>query len=266
MDPIRVVINGVSGKMGQETLRAVCADGAVQPVGGVSRKAEGASLRLPDGSGSIPTGADLDTIVAQTKPDVIVDFTVAAGVRQAAQVAARRRAHLVTGTTGLSQADYAEFDRLAREAKTGTIVAPNFAVGAVLLMYLAKLAARHFDHAEIIELHHDRKLDAPSGTALATARMMAEARGADFKENVPEKVTLDHTRGGSFEGISIHSVRLPGLMAHQEVILGAAGQTLTLRHDAISRECYMPGVLLALKKVGQTQGLTLGMERLMGLE
>jgi 4-hydroxy-tetrahydrodipicolinate reductase len=266
MAPIRVVINGVSGKMGVETLKALSTDKDVQPVGGVARKAQGDALSLPDGSGAIPYGTDLDSVVERTKPDVIVDFTAAAGAREAAKVAAERRVHFVTGTTGLSPADLAEIDRRAREANVGAIVAANFAVGAVFLMHLAKLAARHFEHAEIIEMHHDRKLDAPSGTALATARMMAEARDKGFTENVPEKVTLDHTRGGSFAGISIHSVRLPGLMAHQEVILGAAGQTLTLRHDAISRECYMPGVLLAVKKVGQTQGLTVGMERLMGLE
>jgi len=144
-------------------------------------------------------------------------------------------------------------------------VAPNFAIGAVLLMYFASIAARYFDHAEIIELHHDKKADAPSGTALATARLMRQAHGSDLVAAPTSKVTLPGTRGGELGGIHVHSVRLPGLMAHQEVIFGGLGQTMTLRHDSLSRESFVPGVLLAVKEVVKRQGLVYGLEALLNL-
>jgi len=144
------------------------------------------------------------------------------------------------------------------------VVAPNFALGAVLMMHFAKIASRYMDYAEIIELHHHLKLDSPSGTALSTAKAMAQARGRPFsRPSEPEPPAP--SRGEPVEGITIHSVRLPGLMAHQEVILGAPGQTLSLRHDTISRECFMPGVILAIKEVVKRQGLTYGLDTLLNL-
>jgi 4-hydroxy-tetrahydrodipicolinate reductase len=143
-------------------------------------------------------------------------------------------------------------------------VAPNFALGAVLMMHLSRLAAKYFDYAEIIELHHHLKADAPSGTALSTARMMAEARGKPF--DVPEQKQAASSRGAQVEGVAIHSVRLPGLLAHQEVILGGPGQTLRIRHDTISRECFVPGVIIAIKKVIGHKGLIYGLDALLGLE
>jgi len=146
----------------------------------------------------------------------------------------------------------------------GVVVAPNFALGAVLMMHLAKIAGKYLDHAEIIELHHDRKTDAPSGTALSTAKAMAQARGKPF--STPEAGKTSDSRGGQVEGVTIHSVRLPGLMAHQEVMLGGPGQTLSIRHDTISRECYMPGIMLAIREVGKRKGLVYGLDNLLGLE
>ncbi len=197
---------------------------------------------------------------------MVVDFTAAEAALRAARAAAAHHVPFVTGTTGIPPEGLREMEELARHAGIGMIAAPNFALGAVLLIYLARRAAPHFDYAEIIELHHEGKLDAPSGTSLATARAMAAARGRPFDQVPTEKETLPGTRGGAEGGVPIHSVRLPGLMAHQEVILGMAGQTLTLRHDAISRVCYMSGVVMAVRAVGRLQGLTVGMESLLGLE
>ena len=173
--------------------------------------------------------------------------------------------NLVIGTTGLSPEDVAEIERLCGQGNVGAVVAPNFSLGAVLMIHMAKLAARYFEYAEVIEMHHAGKADAPSGTALATARAMVEARGQPFNYPAVEKEGLAHARGGQFEGVGIHSVRLPGLLAHQEVILGAPGQTLTIRHDSISRESFMPGVIVAIKRVVGVKGLVYGLETLLGL-
>jgi 4-hydroxy-tetrahydrodipicolinate reductase len=181
----------------------------------------------------------------------------------AARLAAERGVNLVIGTTGLTAEDINEIDRLTNARKVGAVVAPNFALGAVLMIHLAKIAARYFDYADIIELHHHLKIDAPSGTALATARAMATARGKPFSS--PDQGKPKPSRGETVDGTAIHSVRLPGLMAHQEVTLGTAGQTLSIRHDTISRECYMPGVILAIKEVVKRQGLIHGLDTLLGL-
>jgi len=181
----------------------------------------------------------------------------------AVRLSAERGVNLVTGTSGLAADDIKEIDRLAKAKGVGVAVVPNFALGAVLMTHLAKIAGKYFDFAEIIELHHHLKADAPSGTALATARAMAKAKGKPF--STPEgKATAG--RGEQVEGISIHSVRLPGLLAHQEVLLGGAGQTLKIRHDTIGRECYMPGVMLAIRGVVKRKGLVYGLETLLGLE
>jgi 4-hydroxy-tetrahydrodipicolinate reductase len=179
--------------------------------------------------------------------------------------ATARKAHLVIGTTGLSEKQLDEIDRVARANGVGAIVAPNFALGAVLMVHLARIAARFFDYAEIIELHHEQKVDSPSGTALSTAKAIAEARGRPFLHPKVQKETLAGCRGGESGGIAVHSVRLPGLLAHQEVLFGAAGQTLTIRHDTINRECFVPGVILAIKRVSEHTGLVLGLDQLLGL-
>jgi 4-hydroxy-tetrahydrodipicolinate reductase len=198
-------------------------------------------------------------------PDVVVDFTVADAGMSSARLALKNGANLVMGTTGLTDADLAEIDEIALKYNKGAVVAANFAIGAVILMHLAKIAAKYLDNAEIIELHHDKKLDAPSGTALATARGMLKARGKPFTFPKTEKETLKGTRGGEMEGIAIHSVRLPGLVASQEVIFGALGQTLSIRHDTISRESFMPGVILAVKEVVKRHGLVHGLDALLNL-
>jgi len=263
--PIKVVVHGARGRMGWETLTALCRDSRFELVGAVDLGVSEPLLRLPDGVVSIPFGADLDSILEATCPDVLVDFSIAEASMAAVRTATRRKVHLVIGTTGFSSDNLVEIDALAQAGGVGVIVAPNFALGAVVMIHLAKIAARFFDYAEIIEMHHEQKVDAPSGTSLSTARAMLDARGKPFLCPGVQKESLGNTRGGEVDGISIHSVRLPGLSAHQEVILGAPGQTLTVRHDTINRECYMPGVLLAIRKVVESRGLTYGLDALLGL-
>ncbi|MBE0480682.1 MAG: 4-hydroxy-tetrahydrodipicolinate reductase, partial [Dehalococcoidia bacterium] len=216
----KVLVHGALGKMGQEVLRAVSRDPDLTPIAAVDIKAQSNSLLLPDGSRSIPLSAEVGTCIEAHRPDVLVDFTNAAGSLPALRVAIRHGVAVVSGTTGFSEDALDEIRRLCREHQVGAIIAPNFALAAVLMMHLSRTAAPFFDHADIIELHHEQKLDAPSGTAIATAKDMARARGNKFiypaagSENVPA------SRGGQIDGIAIHSVRLPGMLAHQEVIFG----------------------------------------------
>ncbi len=264
--PIRVVVHGALGKVGREVVSAAGRDPDLQPVGAVDARADADALPLPGGPGSIPLSRDLESILTRTGPAVIVDFTNAAASLDMVRLAVRHRVNLVIGSTGFSPEDLEEIDRLARENGVGAVVASNFALGAVMMVHLARIAARYFDNVEIIELHHDQKLDAPSGTAVSTARAIARARGRAFVYPRAQKETVAGARGAEAEGVALHSVRLPGLMAHQEVIFGAPGQTLIIRHDTINRECYMPGVITAVKKVVGLAGLTVGLERLLGLE
>ena len=261
---IKVVVHGAAGRMGSEVLGALCSDGELEAVGAVDLRATQDCLLLPDG-GHVPFSPNLEEILACTSPDVMVDFTIREATMPAVRLAAKHGVNLVIGTTGLSAEDIAEIERLCSEGDVGAVVAPNFSLGAGLMINMAKVAARYFDYAEVIEKHHEGKADAPSGTALATARAMVEARGKPFRYPALEKESLAGTRGGQIDGVSVHSVRLPGLLAHQEVILGAPGQTLTIRHDTISRESFMPGVVMAIKHVVKVKGLSYGLESLLGL-
>ncbi len=246
-------------------MRALSLDPELRAVGAVDLRADRDHLPLPDGSGEIPLSKDLESILSSMHPDVLVDFTNAEATMSAVPIAARRGVNLVVGTTGLTAENIKEIGRLCQENGVGAVVAPNFALGAVLMAHLAGIAARFFDYAEILEMHHEGKADAPSGTAIQTARAMLGARGKPFEKAEVKNETLAGTRGGEVEGIAIHSMRMPGLLAHQEVIFGGEGQTLKIRHDTIGRECYMPGVILAIKEVGRRSGLVYGLESLLGL-
>jgi len=252
--------------MGQEVIRALCQETDMLLVGGIAKGITQDLLPLPLGSGVIPLSEAVGEILDRTQPLVLVDFSVAEATMIAIPLAVRRMIHLVIGTTGLKDEDLSIIENLAKENGVGAIVSPNFALGAVMMIELAKKAAKYFDYAEIVEMHHHQKIDAPSGTAITTARSMIEARGKPFSQSPVEKETVKGTRGGEIGGIALHSLRLPGLMAHQEIILGARGQTLTLRHDTISRECYIPGILLAIREVVNKRGLIYGLEKLLGLE
>lgn len=264
MSPLRVVVCG-TGSMGAEVLRAVCAADDMEPVGVIEKFAGDDRIALPDGSGYVPLSPEPETLLAACRPDVLIDFTNAEWTEAVAPIAVAAGVRPVVGTTGLSPSFVDGLDAACSERGIGGVVSPNFALGAVLMMEMARLAARFLDHAEIIELHHDRKADAPSGTAMQTARAMIEARGAPFAHGSTERSTLPGARGAQHEGIAIHSVRLPGFVAHQEVIFGALGQTLSIRHDSTSRESFMPGVLMAARASMERVGLARGLEEIIGI-
>ena len=265
MSTIKVVVNGALGRMGQEVVKAVCHEPDLQLVGAMELEPAADSLPLPDGSGEVPLSVDIDRILRDSQPDVVVDFTTAKATMPLVWLAVERGVNLVIGTTGLSAEDINDIERLAKAHKIGAVVAPNFALGAVLMIHLARKAAEFFDTAEIMEMHHAGKVDAPSGTALTTAQAMLQARNKPFLSRPVERQTLPGTRGGDMGGIAIHSLRLPGLMAHQEVVFGGPGQTLSIRHNTISPECYMPGVIMAIKEVVKRPGLIRGLAQLLKL-
>lgn len=262
---IRVVVAGAYGKMGREVLKTVWQAEDTELVGALDIYGAGQDVGPLMGIGEIGLSLrdDPEKALQDLRPDVMVDFTgpesVAGNVRLALEAGVRP----VVGTTGMNAADLEEIKILAARNRLGCIIAPNFAIGALLMIKFATEAAKYFPNVEIIELHHDRKLDAPSGTAIKTAESLSEARG-DFQQGLAtefEKIT--GSRGGKFDGgIRLHSVRLPGLVAHQEVIFGGLGQTLTIRHDSISRESFMPGVLLAIRKIMNLNELVYGLESL----
>jgi len=224
MSKIKVVIHGAAGRMGTEVVKAVCADADLIAVGAVDAAAIG-DLVLPDGSGAVPYSADIEDILSRTNPDVMVDFTTHNVTMSAVRLAIKNGVRPVIGTTGQSAAELDEIGSLCKEKGIGAFYAPNFSLGAVMMMHLSKLAAKYFDYAEIIELHHEKKLDSPSGTALATAKDIVEAHGGPYNRTESQKETLAGTRGGDYQGVSVHSVRLLGQLAHQEVIFGSLGQT-----------------------------------------
>ncbi len=263
MSPIKTVIHGALGKVGQVLVSSLAKTPEIKLVGAVDLKAAGGKITLPDGS-AIPFSTNLEEIIIQTKPQVIIDFTLAHASMPAVRIAARHKVNLVIGTTGFKAEEVAEMKQLADTNKVGMILASNFALGAVLMMHFAKLASKYMDYAEIIELHHEQKADAPSGTALSTARAMAAYRGRPFSQAADDGKNLP-SRGEKTGGVTIHSVRLPGLMAHQEVLFGGLGQTLSVRHDTNGRECYVPGVLLAVQAVVKQTGLVQGLESLLNL-
>ena len=265
MAPVKVVVHGALGRMGKTVLEAMCKNQETEPVGAVDIMAAEDYLSLPDGSGLIPLSTDLDHVITRCKPDVVVDFSTAQAAMHLIRTAVARNVNVVVGTTGLSQREIEEADRLCNQYEVGAIIAPNFALGAVLLTHMARLVGKFFDYADVTEVHHETKIDAPSGTSLALARALAESKGKPFHSPEPEKQTLANTRGGEYEGVSIHSGRMPGKMAYHSIVLGTQGQTLTLTHDTINRECYMPGVTLAIREVVKSRGLIVGLDKVLGL-
>lgn len=262
---IRVVVSGAGGKMGREVLRAVVGAEDMELVGAVDPSFAGSDAGELAGQGrwDVEVSGSLAAALEAARADCVVDFTAPDAVFGNVMTALEAGTRVVFGTTGLKDEELSAIDRAARERGLGVIHAPNFAIGAVLMMRFAAEAARYMEHAEIIELHHDQKKDAPSGTAIKTAELIREARGAD-RGATPQGIELvEGSRGGEYGGVRIHSVRLPGLVAHQEVILGTLGQTLTIRHDSLDRASFMPGVLLAVRKVAQIEGLVYGLEHLL---
>jgi 4-hydroxy-tetrahydrodipicolinate reductase len=246
-EPIRVAVAGYRGKVGSVLAAAFSSEPGIDYVGGVE------------------LGDDLAAFLHEKRPRALVDFTQPSEALHNALAAVASGASPVIGTTGLTADAIDKLETACKSKGLGGIIAPNFAVGAVLMMHLAEIAAPHFDAAEVIEMHHATKLDAPSGTALSTAKRLAARREKPFSHQKPEKETLPGTRGGEEGGISVHSVRLPGFVADQEVIFGLPGQTLTIIHRTTSREAYIPGVLLAIRKVTQDKRFYRGLDELLGL-
>jgi 4-hydroxy-tetrahydrodipicolinate reductase len=263
MTPIKVVVNGVLGKMGLQVLATVAGEPDTQPVGGVDISAKNGSMSLPDGSGTIPISTSLRDVLDGA--DVVVDFSGADGALEVIRTAPPRRVNVVIGSTGIPHDGLREAQALADEHGVGVIIAPNFALGAVLMTHLARTAARFFDYADLTEMHHEAKIDAPSGTAIAIANAIVEGKGGEFTAPQAQKQTIAGTRGGTTGGVSVHSARMPGRVAHHELVFGALGQTLTIRHDSVNRESFMPGVMMAIREVPKRPGLTVGLDKIMGL-
>lgn len=263
MDNIRVVVNGIEGKVGQEVLKALCAEPDMEPVGGSDSVVTSNSLELDNGLGSIPVSNTLSNILHDA--NVIVDFSSVEGAMNSVRIGANKGVNVVVGTTGLSEDNYQEAKDLADRRQIGIIIAPNFAVGAILMTHFVEQAAKFFEYADLSEVHHEAKIDAPSGTALAMAKALRDGKGSDFTTSQTEKEIIPNSRGGVFGGVSIHSGRMPGRVAHHEVVFGALGQTLTIRHDSINRESFMPGVMMSIRAVVKHPGLVVGLDKVMGL-
>lgn len=261
---IRVAITG-TGQMARLVLATIEAQPDLDPVGLVEPMGATSDQFQGDAQGVYPLTTDPADLFRSVHPDVVVDFTNAAFTPRLVEAALAHGVRPVIGTSGVDAATVKRLRAGCAEAKRGAVVAANFAIGSVLQMYMAAIAARFFDSAEIIELHHDRKADAPSGTSLTTAQMMRAARGRDFEMNVTSLHHIEDTRGGAVGGIPIHSVRLPGFVASQEVIFGGTGQLLTLRHDSTGRDSFMPGVLIAVREVMKRDALVEGLAPLVGL-
>ncbi|WP_216908989.1 4-hydroxy-tetrahydrodipicolinate reductase [Synechococcus sp. CCY 0621] len=276
--PIPVVVAGALGRMGAEVIKAVLAAPDCTLVGAIDttpgHEGEDVGLTLGLGELEVALSADFEGTLCQASQSVrqagpgggavLVDFTHPSVVFEHCRGAFAYGVHPVIGTTGLRPDQLADLARFADKASMGGAVVPNFCVGMVLLQQAAAAAARFYDYAELTELHHNRKADAPSGTCLKTAELMEELGKPFNPPQVEEHESLAGCRGGLREsGLRLHSVRLPGLVAHQEVMFGSPGETYTLRHDTIDRSAYMPGVLLTVRKVRSLGGLVYGLERLL---
>jgi 4-hydroxy-tetrahydrodipicolinate reductase len=270
--PIPVIVNGAAGKMGREVVKAVAQADDMTLLGAIDRSPEHQGQDIGEligcGALEVPLTNDLEAMLAfsaqEKQPGVMVDFTHPKTVYESIRSAIAYGVRPVVGTTGLSPEQIHNLAEFADKASMGCLIIPNFSIGMVLLQQAAIQASQYFDHVEIIELHHNQKADAPSGTAIKTAQMLAEFGKAYNPPTVEETEKLTGARGTQTEaGIRIHSIRLPGLIAHQEVIFGAPGQIYTLRHDTSDRACYMPGVLLAIRKAIQLKSLIYGLEKLL---
>ncbi len=249
-DIIRVGVLGARGRMGATVCDAV-------------RDADGLELVA-----ALDQGDSLEQLLAN-KTDVLVDFTHPDVVMANLEFAITHNIHAVVGTTGFTEQRLASLrESISRGSQSNILIAPNFGLAAVLMMRFAEIAAPYFDSVEIVELHHPNKADAPSGTARRTAQLISEARSQANLVDMPDKTSdvIEGARGASVDGIPVHSIRLQGLVAHQEVLLGGPGETLTIRHDSYDRTSFMPGVVLAIRKIAVTPGLTFGLDSLLDLD
>ncbi|MXZ03750.1 MAG: 4-hydroxy-tetrahydrodipicolinate reductase, partial [Chloroflexi bacterium] len=250
---------------GSTVLNAVEQEPGMVPVGGADLFA-GANTTVETASGNeLPLAKDLEALFMTVKPDVVVDFTNAEGGTTAMRTCIASAVRCVSGSTGISPEELSAIGDSASEVGVGVISASNFALGCVVLIHLARIASSYFDYADVIESHHEMKIDAPSGTALSIVQAMLEGKGGDFDQNIVEKELLAGTRGGSMGGINVHSARMPGRVARHEVVFGALGQTLTLLHDSVDRQSFMPGVMLAVRRVINEKSMVVGLDKVLDL-
>ncbi|WP_431799138.1 4-hydroxy-tetrahydrodipicolinate reductase [Halobacillus andaensis] len=265
MSEIKCIVAGPRGKMGSEALRMIEKDEQLSLSACIDRKFDGENVKDLDGLPNLdaPVFTDAELCLQEVEADVLIDLTTPEFGYKHTKLALKYNVRPVVGTTGFTEEQLGELRSLSEEKQLGTVIAPNFAVGAVLMMQFSKWAAKHFPDVEIIEKHHDQKLDAPSGTAVKTAQLIQEERKAHKQGHEYEEETIEGARGADYDGMRIHSLRLPGLVAHQEVVFGSLGETLTIKHDSHHRESFMSGVKLAATQVMELDTLVYGLEHLL---
>jgi len=265
MNPIKIVVAGPRGKMGKEAVLLTTRVDEFELVGTIDHKHDGKRLSELDPQFQhldVPVFSNAEECFQKVKPDCFIDLTTPEAGYLHTKTALHYRVRPVVGTTGFSKEQINELAKLSKETQIGCIIAPNFALGAVLMMKFSQMDAKYFPDVEIIEMHHDRKLDAPSGTAIKTAELIQLERQEKQQGHPNEKENVDGVRGGDFAGMRIHSVRLPGLIAHQQVMFGTEGQTLTIRHDSYDRASFMSGVKLSVETVFHLNELVYGLENI----
>lgn len=262
---IKIAIAGARGRMGAAAVEAIPKVEGMKIVAALDYKHEGLFLhgnQINSERNGIPIYKSFEQLVKDTNPDVLLDLTNPEVVYENMHGAISHGVRPVVGTSGLSFEDIEKIKQFAKDNKVGGIIAPNFSIGAVLMMKFSATAARYLGDIEIIESHHDQKVDAPSGTAMKTAEMIMEVRDSHTQGHKDEKEHIAGARGATIDGMKIHSVRLPGLLAHQEVLLGSEGELLTIRHDSFDRSCFMPGIVMAIHNVMERKDLVYGLENI----
>ncbi|MBQ8847982.1 MAG: 4-hydroxy-tetrahydrodipicolinate reductase [Candidatus Gastranaerophilales bacterium] len=259
---IKVGVIGAKGKMGSQVVQTVLNDPNLELICAIDKFGCGEKIN------NIVIQNDLEKALQETKPDIVVDFTQPSVIFENIKIYQKNNIKSVIGTTGLSNEQIQEIEKLSKETNTGIIIAPNFSIGAILMMEFAARASKYFSNAEIIEYHHNQKKDAPSGTSIKTAQMMIKNNDNFKLGNCPETETIKGSRGGEYSennkgNIQIHSVRMPGFIASQQVIFGADGQILKIHHDTINRECYMSGVVLAINYLHKNNEFIYGLENIL---
>jgi 4-hydroxy-tetrahydrodipicolinate reductase len=266
MDKIKIIIAGHRGRMGREAVKLVTNTSHYELTAVVDHKYDGMMLSDLEGFQTIhnvQVYSEIENCLQNVDADVLIDLTTPEVGMLHAKTALAYNVRPVVGTTGFSESDLKELERICQEKDLGCIIAPNFAIGAVLMMKFSQMAAKYFNDVEIIEMHHDQKLDAPSGTAVKTAEMISSVRESKQQGHPNEKETLQGARGSNYDGMHIHSVRLPGLVAHQQVLFGSDGQTLTIRHDSYHRGSFMSGVKVAVESVMTNNTFVYGLENIL---
>jgi 4-hydroxy-tetrahydrodipicolinate reductase len=265
MKKVKIIIAGPRGRMGREAVKLVCQTEHFELKAVVDHKNNG--MKLSDIEGfpqlDIPIFSDLEKCLQEIEADVLIDLTTPEVGMFHARTALLYNVRPVVGTTGFTKENLEELQTICQEKELGCIIAPNFAIGAVLMMKFSQMAAKYFSDIEIIEMHHDQKLDAPSGTAVKTAEMISAVRDAKIQGHPDEKETITGARGADYEGMHIHSIRLPGLVAHQQVLFGSDGQTLTICHDSYHRGSFMSGVKVAVETVMKINTFVYGLENIL---